>query len=62
MLDNAARTQIRDHAAGRADYDHKFAEGKTHSEALRSLNRQLSDVVYPACGATSTRCAVRRPG
>lgn len=46
VLDTAAKSQIRDHAAGRAYYDRKLAEGKTHDEALRSLKRQLSDAVY----------------
>jgi transposase len=43
----AAITQIRHkHSDGRAYYDKKIAEGKTHKEALRSLKRRISDAVY----------------
>ena len=43
----AAVTQIRQkHSEGRAYYDKKLAEGKTHREALRSLKRQISDAVF----------------
>jgi transposase len=43
----AAITQIRHkHSDGRAYYDKKLAEGKTHKEALRSLKRRISDAVY----------------
>ena len=31
---------------GRDYYERKLAEGKTHKEAVRSLKRQISDVVY----------------
>jgi transposase len=45
----AAITQIRHkHSDGRACYDKKIAEGKTHKEALRSLKRRISDAVF-AC-------------
>jgi transposase len=40
----AAITQIRySHSDGRAYYDKKIAEGKTHKEALRALKRRISD-------------------
>ena len=43
----AAITQIRyRHSDGRAYYDRKLAEGKTHKEALRSLKRRISDAIY----------------
>ncbi len=32
--------------AGRVFYERKLAEGKTKKEAIRSLKRRLSDVVY----------------
>jgi transposase len=45
----AAITQIRyRHSDGRAYYDKKIAEGKTHKEALRSLKRRISDAIYAA--------------
>jgi hypothetical protein len=43
----AAITQIRHaHSDGRAYYDRKAAEGKTHKEALRCLKRRISDTVF----------------
>jgi transposase len=43
----AAITQIRHrHSEGRACYDKKLAEGKTHKEALRCLKRQISDAIF----------------
>ena len=43
----AAITQIRHrHSDGRAYYDKKLAEGKTHKEALRSLKRRISNAIY----------------
>jgi transposase len=43
----AAITQIRNrHSDGRAYYDRKIAEGKTHKEALRSLKRRISNAIY----------------
>ena len=43
----AAITQIRHaHSDGRAYYDGKIAEGKTHKEALRCLKRRISDAVF----------------
>jgi transposase len=46
VLHTAAKTQIRLAGPGRTYYDRKLAEGKSPMEALRSLKRQLSDVVY----------------
>jgi hypothetical protein len=43
----AAISQIRHkHSDGRAYYDKKIAEGKTHKEALRGLKRRISDAIY----------------
>jgi hypothetical protein len=43
----AAITQISHaHSDGRAYYQRKIAEGKTHKEALRCLKRRISDAVY----------------
>ena len=43
----AAITQLRyPDTAGRVFYERKLAEGKTRKEAIRSLKRRLSDVVY----------------
>jgi len=43
----AAITQIRHrHSPGRRYYDRKLAEGKTPREAIRSLKRRLSDIVW----------------
>ena len=51
MLNHAlhliAITQLRyPNTQGRVFYEHKLAEGKTKKEAIRSLKRRLSDVVY----------------
>jgi transposase len=60
----AAITQIRNrHSVGRAYYDRKVTEGKTHKEALRSLKRRISDAIY-ACLLADARqaTAVRSKG
>ena len=52
----AAVTQIRyQHSDGRAYYDKKIAEGKTHKEALRALKRQISDAIFPRLKADTAR-------
>jgi transposase len=54
----AAVTQIRHkHSQGRAYYDKKLAEGKTHKEALRSLKRRISDAVCAALVADARQAA-----
>ena len=61
----AAVTQVRQkHSEGRAYYDKKLAEGKTHREALRSLKRQVSDAVFARLRTDARRGAgqVRDPG
>ena len=54
----AAITQIRyRHSDGRAYYDRKIAEGKTHKEALRSLKRRISDAIFARLQADARRAA-----
>jgi transposase len=54
----AAITQIRySHSDGRAYYDKKIAEGKTHKEALRSLKRRTSDAIYACLRADARQAA-----
>jgi transposase len=61
----AAISQIRHkHSEGRAYYDKKVAEGKTHKEALRALKRRISDAIYAALIADARRAAAcpKSPG
>jgi transposase len=54
----AAVTQVRyQHSDGRAYYDKKIAEGKTGKEALRALQRQISDAIYQRLKADAARRA-----
>ncbi len=54
----AAITQLRHkHSQGRAYYDKKLAEGKTHKEALRSLKRKVSDAIFARLQADARRAA-----
>src|SRR5512140_3017934 len=58
----AAITQIRyRHSQGRAYYDKKLAEGKTHKEALRALKRRISDAIYAALVADARKAAATCP-
>jgi transposase len=41
-----ATVQLRNPTQGRAYFDRKKASGKTSMEAMRSLKRRLSDIVY----------------
>ena len=41
-----AISQLRHDTLGRQYFDRKVAEGKTTKEAIRSLKRRISDVVY----------------
>ena len=53
-----AITQIRhQHSDGRAYYQKKIAEGKTHKEAPRSLKRRVSDAIYAALVAGARQAA-----
>jgi transposase len=54
----AAITQIRHrHSDGRAYYEKKLAEGKTHKEALRCLKRQISDAIFARLQADARKAA-----
>ena len=58
----AAISQIRHkHSDGRAYYEKKVAEGKTHKEAIRALKRRISDAIYAALVADARRAAALRP-
>ena len=65
-LHMAAITQIRHpHSDGRAYYERKVAEGKTHKEALRCLKRKISDAVYARLQAgaqPAARAVMTGPG
>ena len=57
----AAITQIRHkHSEGRAYYDKKVTEGKTHKEALRSLKRKISDAIFACLQADARQAAAAR--
>jgi transposase len=57
----AAVTQIRHrHSDGRACYDKKLAEGKTRKEALRALQRRVSDAIYSHLQADARRATAAR--
>jgi transposase len=59
----AAITQIRHrHSEGRACYDKKLAEGKTHKEALRCLKRQISDAIFARLQADARNAAASDKG
>jgi transposase len=62
----AAITQLRySHSDGRAYYEKKLAEGKTHKEALRCLKRRISDAIYArlrADAGKTTMTAETSPG
>jgi transposase len=54
----AAISQIRHKRSdGRAFYEKKVAEGKTHKEALRALKRRISDAIYAALVADARQAA-----
>jgi transposase len=54
----AAITQIRyRHSDGRAYYDRKLAEGKTHKQALRCLKRRISNAIFARLQADARRAA-----
>jgi transposase len=58
----AAISRIRHrHSDGRAYYDKKVAEGKTHKEALRSLKRRISDAVYARLQADARQATPASP-
>ena len=54
----AAITQLRyKHSPGRAYYDKKISEGKTHKEALRSLKRRISNAIFARLQADTRQAA-----
>jgi hypothetical protein len=56
----AAVTQVRfRHSEGRAYYDRKIKEGKSHKEALRCLKRRVSDAIFSHLVADAKRKAER---
>ena len=56
-----ALTQVRMRAsAGRAYYDRKIGEGKTHNEAMRCLKRRLADRVWRTMIADERRAGRAR--
>jgi transposase len=58
-LHMAAITQIRHaHSDGRAYYERKITEGKTHKEALRCLKRRISDAVFARLQADARQATV----
>ena len=57
----AAITQLsHKHSEGRAYYEKKLAEGKTHKEALRSLKRKISDTIFACLQADARQAATAR--
>ena len=59
----AAITQLRHkHSQGRAYYDKKVAEGKTHKEALRSFKRKISDAILARPQADARHARAQGPG
>src|SRR5712691_7363865 len=48
------------HSEGRAYYEKKLAEGKTHKEALRSLKRKISDAIFARLQADARQAAAAR--
>jgi transposase len=58
----AAISQIRHKRSdGRAFYEKKVAEGKTHKEALRALKRRISDAIYAALVADARQATAACP-
>ena len=59
----AAISQIRHKRShGRAFYEKKVAEGKTHKEALRALKRRISDAIYAALVADARQATACSEG
>jgi transposase len=48
------------HSPGRAYYDNKICEGKTHKEALRSRKRRISDAIFTRLQADARQAAAAR--
>jgi transposase len=63
VIHMAAITQIHyRHSEGRAYYDKKLADGKTHKEALRALKRRISDAIFARLQADARQAAAHANG
>ncbi len=62
VLHIMATVQLRNPTEGRAYFDRKKADGKTSMEAMRCLQRRLSDLVYRQLLADALRPAKTGPG
>jgi transposase len=62
VLHIMATVQLRNPTEGRAYYDRKNASGKTSMEAMRSLKRRLSDIVYRQMVDGAMAAAATGPG
>lgn len=62
VLHIMAVAQLRNPTEGRAYYDRKKAAGKTSMEAMRSLKRRLSDVLYRQLVANAVAALATGPG
>ena len=59
-LHRVAVSQMRNDTPGRAYYERKKAEGKSHKEALRALKRRVSDAVYRQLLADANKTAATK--
>ena len=57
-----ATVQLRHDTEGRAYFDRRKAAGKTSNEAMRSLKRRLSDIVYRHLLDDALKHAATGPG
>jgi transposase len=62
VLHIMATVQLRNPTEGRAYFDRKTASGKSNMEAMRSLKRRLSDIVYRHMVSDAVMHAVTGPG
>ncbi|HJQ85911.1 MAG TPA: IS110 family transposase [Propionibacteriaceae bacterium] len=62
VLHIMATVQLRHATEGRAYFDRRKAAGKTSNEAMRSLKRRLSDIVYRRMLDDAIRTSVTGPG
>lgn len=62
VLHIMATVQLRNPTEGRAYFDRKNASGKTSMEAMRSLKRRLSDIVYRQMVDDAIAAAATGPG
>jgi hypothetical protein len=62
VVAHRATVQLRNPTEGRAYFDRKNASGKTSMEAMRSLKRRLSDIVYRQMVDDAIAAAATGPG